>query len=256
MSARGAGPKDTNHPRVGWTVQLVIGAAISGSVAATAGRLKALTPSGAWAACLVGIVLFTGGGWSWLILVGTFFVTASTLTFWTPPGEGRSRRSPDRGGRRWDQVAANGGIATLAAVIHGLSGWPLGFAVAAGAVAAAAADTWGTEIGRWSARPPRLITSGASVPRGTSGAVTVIGTLGELAGALIVAGVAAVLAEQVSPPRLFVATAAAGFSGALLDSVLGATIENRVPWVNNSIVNLLATGWGAGVIVVASRWWQ
>jgi uncharacterized protein (TIGR00297 family) len=153
-------------------------------------------------------------------------------------------------------VAANGGIATLVAVIHGLSGWPLSFGIAAGAVAAAAADTWGTEIGRWSARPPRLITSGIPVPTGTSGGVTVVGTLGELGGALTVAAVAAFLAGQSSPPRLFVATAVAGFSGALLDSVLGATIESRLRWVNNSVVNLLATGWGAAVVLLASRWWR
>ncbi len=92
------------------------------------------------------------------------------------------------------------------------------------------------------------------MPRGTSGGVTVIGTIGELAGALTVAIVAAALAGHASPRRLFVATAVAGFSGALLDSVLGATIENRLRWVNNSIVNLLATGWGAVVVLVAARW--
>jgi len=162
----------------------------------------------------------------------------------------------DRAGRRWDQVAANGGLAALAAAIHGLSGWPLAFGVAAGAVAAATADTWGTEIGRWSAHPPRLITSGVRVARGTSGGITVIGTLGELAGALTVAVVTATLAGQASPRRLFVATAVAGFSGAVLDSVLGATIENRLRWVNNSVVNLLVTGWGAGIVLVASHWWR
>jgi uncharacterized protein (TIGR00297 family) len=241
--------------------QFLVGGAISGLVAAGAVRLKVLTPSGAWAACLVGTVLFAGGGWPWLVLIGAFFVSASALTFWTSPGEERSDRSTDRGGRRWDQVAANGGIATLAAAIHGLSGWPLGFAVAAGAVAAAAADTWGTETGRWSTLPPRLITSGTPVAKGTSGAVTVIGTVGELAGAVTVAIVATALAgliapHEMAPHRLFVATAVAGFSGALVDSVLGATIEDRVRWVDNSVVNLLATGWGAGVVLVASRWWR
>ena len=239
-----------------WALQVALGAAISGTVAAGARRLNALTPSGAWAACLVGTVLFAGGGWSWLVLVGTFFVSASALTLWNPPGAEPPDRSLDRAGRRWDQVAANGGIATLAAAIHGLSGWPLGFGIAAGAVAAAAADTWGTEIGRWSARPPRLIMSGTPVPRGTSGGITVIGTIAELGGALTVAAVATALAGQASPSRLFVATVAAGFSGALLDSVLGATIENRLRWVNNSVVNLLATGWGAAVVLVASRWWR
>lgn len=241
---------------MGWTLRLLAGAVISGIVAAGAARLNALTPSGVWAAGVVGAVLFAGGGWSWLVLVGTFFVSASALTFWTPPGARSADRSLDRAGRRWDQVAANGGIATLIAAIHGLSGWPLSFGVAAGAVAAAAADTWGTEIGRWSARPPRLITSGVPVPRGASGGVTVMGTLGELGGALTVAAVAALLAGQPSPGRLFVTTAVAGFSGALLDSVLGATIENRLRWVDNSVVNLLATGWGAAVVLLAARWWR
>lgn len=229
-------------------------------VAAGASRLKALSQSGAWAAGLLGTVLFVGGGWPWLVLVGTFFVSASALTFWTPPGDGPADRSGDRSldrsGRRWDQVAANGGVAALAAAIHGLSGWPLSFAAAGGAIAAAAADTWGTEIGRWSSRPPRLITSGTVVRGGTSGGVTLIGTLGELAGALTVAVVAAVLAVQPFPFRLFVATAAAGFSGALLDSVLGATMEKRIRWIDNSVVNLIATAWGAGVVLVTARWWR
>ncbi len=243
---------------MGWTLRLLVGAAISGIVAAGAGRLKALNQSGAWAAWLVGTVLFAGGGWPWLALVGTFFVSASALTFWTPPDDGSADRSgdrsSDRSGRRWDQVAANGGVAALTATAHGLFGWPPAFAAAAGAIAAAAADTWGTEIGRWSPRPPRLITSGVVVQRGASGGVTLLGTLGEAAGALTVAAVAAALAVQPSPVRLFVATAVAGFSGAMLDSVLGATIEGRIRWIDNSVVNLIATAWGAGVVLVTTRW--
>src|SRR5438093_5230732 len=47
----------------------------------------------------------------------------------------------------------------------------------AGALAAAAADTWATEIGAFSPFAPRLITSGRQVPRGTSGGITVLGSL-------------------------------------------------------------------------------
>ena len=242
-----------------WTLQFLIGASISAAVAAAAVRLKALTVSGALAACLVGTLLFACGGWSWLALVGAFFFSASALTAWTPRGGGIRRRSLDREGRHWDQVAANGGIAAVAAAIHCLFGWASAFGIAAGAVAAATADTWGTEVGRWSAQPPRLITSGASVPAGTSGGVTIIGTIAEFGGALLIGIVAAALAApagQAVPTRLFAATVLAGFSAALLDSVLGATVEGRVRWVTNSVTNVLATAWGAGMMLAVSRWWR
>lgn len=241
---------------VEWILRIAVGAVVSGMVAVLARRLKALAPSGAWAAWLLGTVLFAGGGWSWLLLVGAFFVPASMLTRFTPPGGDGSQGSQDLAGRRWDQVVANGGVAAAAAVIHGVTGWPLGYGVAAGAIAAAAADTYGTEVGRWSTTTPRLIINGATVPRGTSGGVTAIGTIGEIGGAVTVAAVAAVFVRETPSHLLFPTASIAGVSGALLDSILGATIEDRVPWIDNSAVNLLATAWGAGVVLVASHWWR
>jgi uncharacterized membrane protein len=51
------------------------------------------------------------------------------------------------------------------------------------------------------------------------------------------------------------AVAAAGVSGALLDSILGATVEVRWPWVGNGIVNFVATTWGALAAMAFVRWW-
>lgn len=164
------------------------------------------------------------------------------------PGQGV--RSLDRSGRRWDQVAANGGVAVLAAVVHAVNGWPPGFAVAAGAIAAATADTWGTEVGRWSPHLPRLVTTWTVVPHGRSGGVTAIGTIGTAAGAFLIAGIAAAIGDGTHSIRFFVTVAGAGFTGALADSVLGATVEERRQWISNSLINLAATGWGAGVVLL------
>ncbi len=238
-----------------WGLRLGVGGAASGAVALLAHRLGALTSSGAVAATALGVVLVVGGGWVWLALVGVFFATASILTRWEPPGREDPHRSLDLAGRRWDQVVANGGIAALAAAVHGLSGWPLAFDAAAGAIAAATADTWATEVGRWSPIPPRLITTGAVVPHGRSGGITPIGTAASVGGALLIAGVAAALAgSPPGSPRLL-AVLAGGFTGALVDSVLGATFEGRLRWVDNSVINVLATAWGAGVALVGTRWW-
>jgi uncharacterized protein (TIGR00297 family) len=238
---------------VDWALRVAVGLVISGVIGVAARRQRILTVSGAWAALLVGTTLFAGGGWTWLVLVGAFFATSSILTRWHPRSERTRQRSLDATGRRWDQVAANGGIAALAAAIHGFTGWPLAFGAAAGAIGAATADTWATELGRWSPSAPRLITTWRVVSHGTSGGMTILGTSGALAGALLIGGVASALAHGAPGHPGLLAVVLAGFSGATVDSLLGATVEERFRWVNGSVVNLLATAWGAGIMLAASR---
>ncbi len=240
------------HHSVHGGLRVVTGVVFSGIVAVCGRRLEVLTVSGGWAALLVGTALFAGGGWTWLVLVGAFSVTSSFLTRWDPPGT-TVPRSADATGRHWDQVVANGGIAGLAAVIHGFSGWPHAFAVAAGAIAAGTADTWSTEVGRWASAPPRMITTWRPVPSGTSGGITALGTLGGVAGAFMISGLAGVLIHDFPARSVFLTVLGAGISGMMLDSLLGATVEGRMRWINNSMVNLLATAWGAGVVLAMFR---
>lgn len=237
-------------------IRLAAGGVLSAGIAALAYRRAALTRSGAWAAAVVGMVLVLAG-WRWLVLVGAFFITSSALTRLEPPAGAASDRaaprSRDRGGRRWQQVAANGGIAAISAAVTAVVGWPEGFSVAAGAIAAATADTWATEIGRWSPTPPRLIMTGKPVAPGVSGGVTAAGTLGSIAGALFIAGVASALEAGGRHIAWAVWITAAGVTGSILDSVLGATFEDRVPGLNNDTVNVVATAWGAAFVFYAAR---
>jgi uncharacterized protein (TIGR00297 family) len=97
-------------------------------------------------------------------------------------------------------------------------------ALGAGALAASAADTWATEIGTRFGGVPRSIRSRRPVPVGTSGGVTVIGSLGALAGALFVAAVSIAIGWT----RLTsVAAVAGGVVGSLADSLIGATLQAR-----------------------------
>ncbi len=132
-----------------------------------------------------------------------------------------------KGSRRdWGQVLANGGLGALLAIAHAVfpsQSWPwLAFA---GAMAAVNADTWATELGVLSAKPPRRITTGKIVERGASGGISVLGTLAALAGA----GLIGVLAAVFSPGReawyLLGIILLAGLAGSLFDSFLGATVQ-------------------------------
>jgi uncharacterized membrane protein len=151
------------------------------------------------------------------------------------------------------------------------------WSAAAGAIAAAAADTWATEIGAFSPLPPRLVTSWRRVTRGTSGGITALGTLGGVAGATLIA----VLVVSLSPRGVapgFATLVSAGFAGMLADSLLGATLQGKYEcpacdarfergntvchepvqlttgwrWLDNDAVNLAATLVGAAVAAIAA----
>lgn len=190
--------------------------------------VKGLTRRGAVAAAAVGLTTLWGLGWRGIVLLLAFFVLSTLL----------SRRGTARAER---QVIANGGIAALAA----LAGNWLWFA---GALAAANADTWATEIGNHSRTPPRLITSWARVSAGTDGGMTLLGTVGGVAGAALIAGLS--MGLWPGGLRLAMIVAVAGVVGMLVDSLLGATVQGKVRWMDNDAVNLAATLTGAACAVL------
>jgi uncharacterized protein (TIGR00297 family) len=179
-----------------------------------------LTRRGVVAALAVGLATVYGCGWRGFVVLLSFLVSSSLL----------STRKTTRNER---QVIANGGVAALAA----LTGNWIWFA---GAVAAATADTWATEIGRRSGPSPRLITSARRVPPGTDGGMTLQGTAGGIAGAVFIAGLSLALGHGS-----VVAIALAGVAGMLVDSLLGATVQGKARWMDNDAVNLAATLTGA-----------
>lgn len=169
-----------------------------------------LTPAGVAAALLVGAAVWWGLGWAGLVPLFAFLLSGSILT---RLATGRSAARTAR------QVFANGGIAAVAALF---AGWPASI----GALAAAAADTWATEIGTFSPTPPRSITTGKLVPPGRSGGITPLGTLGGIAGAVVIAGLAGLVAPRTSLGLAGALIAAgAGILGMLTDSVLGASLQ-------------------------------
>ena len=171
--------------------------------------MKWLTGDGVAAAVAVGAATAWGLGWRGVVLLFAFFVSSSLLTQIAGGGGGR---------RNARQVLANGGVAALAA-------WIGSWSLAAGALAAATADTWATEIGSFSPRPPRLLTTGRPVPPGTSGGVTLAGTAGGLAGALFLGTVTTILFRPPRPPLALITVA--GLAGMLADSLLGATLQGK-----------------------------
>lgn len=258
------------------------GSVVAGIVAWLGWRRRALTVSGAFAGWFTGAAV-SAAGWDCAAAMLAFFVSGSALSQF-PGGHDPALSSVwEKGGRRdVAQVAANGGVAVLAAMVHAWRPGGLPVAACMGALAATTADTWATEIGVRSRAAPRRITDGRIVPKGMSGGVTALGFGGGLAGAAFLAGIASTMRpRRAGTPRLlsFAGFALAGLAGSVFDSLLGAAVqasrmcpacrqatERRIhrcgtrtrvtrgfAWLDNDAVNAAATIVGATVAMLWQR---
>jgi uncharacterized protein (TIGR00297 family) len=204
-------------------LQIVIGAGLALLVSAVSYRLRALSGTGAAAAWVVGAVTFGVGGWQATILLLAFFVSSSALSRVGRAAKRTLSEKFSKDARRdGAQVLANGGLAAVMAAVFGLGGGPLWLLGMAGALAAANADTWATELGVLSATRPRRIVGWDAVDAGTSGAVSSGGLSASLAGA---ASIGLLIWAGSGTALWSVWATVGGFAGSLFDSVLGATIQ-------------------------------
>jgi uncharacterized protein (TIGR00297 family) len=248
-----------------WLVSAVLG----GGVGLAAYRRGALTLDGALGAAVVGGVVFARGGIPAAGALLAFFGSSTALSRVDRARKESAPLAQAKGARRdvW-QVLANGGVATLSV---GLGGRAQGGGGFVGALAAAAADTWATELGLLARRQPRLITTLKPVEAGTSGGVTPEGMAASVGGALAVGLTWSILGggRRGLPVALV-----SGLVGSLLDSLLGATVQAlyRCPgcgvltesevhqrcgqptdlvrgyrWITNDAVNALSTLVGAAI---------
>jgi uncharacterized protein (TIGR00297 family) len=102
------------------------------------------------------------------------------------------------------------------------------------------ADTFGSEIGKRWGRHTVLITTLRPVPAGTEGAVSLEGTAASLVGALLMALVMLGLGLLQGPSALLLVVVV-GMVATLLESLVGATLQQRYSWLSNELVNGLQT---------------
>jgi uncharacterized protein (TIGR00297 family) len=274
--------------------QFILGFGLAAIVGFLAWRLGALDRSGALGAFLIGGVVFGFGGPVWGAVLVVFFLSSSALSYFHADRKAELMAEDARAPRRnLNQTLANGGLAAMLAFVVGIvtreSPWYPTLALAYfGALSAAAADTWSTELGLLSSRPPRLITTSAVVSAGRSGGVTTAGLLASLAGGAFIGLSAFILIQLASLATtgqwflqdwfILPLCTLAGFSGSLVDSYLGALWQRQnycstcqinteqaehscghptqhihgVSWLNNEVVNFIATVTGAVMAAMLS----
>jgi uncharacterized protein (TIGR00297 family) len=232
-------------------LQMIVAAVIVGfTFGYFAFRARTADLSGLFSAALVGIILLVFAapqGPQWFLIMLAFFILGSAATKYKFEYKKRIGVEQGRGGARgYRNVFANGIVAAAAAVLFGVFQQPLFMVMYVGCVATAAADTLASEIGV-TGGIPRLITTLKRVPIGTNGGITITGESVALFGSFVVSVVAMLL--RVITPQMMMICTLAGFVGTNIDSVVGATLENK-GFLGNAGTNLLATLGGGTFAVI------
>lgn len=258
--------------------RILVGALVASLIAVLARRARSLSTTGAVAAVTIGTVA-SAAGVNWAVLLILYFASSTALSrLGRAEKERRTVGVVEKGGERdAAQVYANGFVFLAAAAgmcLHADTAW---VALGAGALAASAADTWATEIGTLYGGEPRSILTGRPLAPGTSGGISLAGTVASVAGALFVALVA-VAGNTASSGRVSLAWAVfvGGVAGSFADSLVGATVQSRrwcescrreterrvhdcgstttakrgLSWLDNDVVNFLSTAVG-GLLAAA-----
>ncbi|MFC7234308.1 DUF92 domain-containing protein [Halosegnis marinus] len=227
--------------------RLGVGLAVTVLLGYVAYALGTASVAGMLTGVLLALFAIVLGGYGWFALLVTFFGLGGLASKYRYDEKtDRGIAEANEGARGSGNVLANS-AAALAAVVAFTASEGMAPAYApvfrfafAGAVAAALADTFSSEFGGLF-DAPRLVTTFERVEPGTDGAVTWQGEVAGLAGAALIAGIAALFFEL--GPVAAGLVVLGGFVGMTVDSLLGATLEGGR--VGNQGVNFLATLSGA-----------
>ena len=226
--------------------------AVNVAVAWLGHRAGTVTAAGAVAGAIIGIAIAVTTGWpGWVLLLATFLAAAVSSRL------GLRRKTllgiaEERGGRRGaGNAIANTGLATIAGMLSVLTyGRDAALLAFVAALAAGGSDTIASEIGKAWGRRTRLVTTFRRVAPGTSGAISLEGTLAGVAGACLLAAVAILVG--LIPSSALLAVVCGATIGSFAESLLGATLEH--PGIlNNDMLNFLNTAIAAAAAIVVAR---
>jgi uncharacterized protein (TIGR00297 family) len=216
---------------------------------------KLLTPSGLFHAWILGVLVWGTLNWPGFLVVVFYFLAGSGVTkIGMAEKEAAGIAEKRSGARGPENVWGSALVGTVCALGYWLLPAEFKPLLALGYVASLStklSDTTATEIGKAFGQRTFLITTLKPVPRGTEGAVSLEGTLAGIAGSFAIAlvgwavGLISLVGVSLCAIAAFVATT--------IESLIGATIEGKLPGLTHDVVNVLNTLIGA-IVAMLLQW--
>ncbi|MEA1943907.1 MAG: TIGR00297 family protein [Euryarchaeota archaeon] len=213
--------------------------------------------SGLLSATLVGILIIAFTDIWWFLLLLTFYLLGGGFTKYKYKYKQSLGIAQGKGGARGYKNVFSNSLVAIAASI-GYTIFPQAanvfLYIYLGSVATATGDTLASEIGTTYKGNPRMITTLKEVEPGADGGVSSLGEIAAIFGSMVIALFAILFGViKIDSYCLFgmLIVTISGFAGTNIDSLLGATMQQRGMLSNNG-VNVASTI--AGGIVAGLMW--
>ncbi|MGK7895878.1 MAG: TIGR00297 family protein [Xenococcus sp. (in: cyanobacteria)] len=213
---------------------------------------KLLTSWGYLNAWLLGVIVWGTLGWQGYTVVMFYFLVGSAVTKIGIAEKEAAGIAENRSGIRGpENVWGSALTATICALMTIFADSSLQELLVVGYVASFAtklSDTSASEIGKAYGKSTFLITTFKPVPRGTEGAISLEGTIAGIIASIAIAIIGYFLGMITLVGISYCILAA--FIATNIESLIGATLQERWQFLTNEIVNFLNTTIGASLAMI------
>ncbi len=231
-----------------WLVAIALNTVL-GAIALLLPR-KVLTTMGIWHAWGLGIIVWGCLGWQGYLVILSYLIVGSGVTRIGKDIKEAKGIAEKRDGARGPEnlwgSAATGAICAIGYAIAPHPLWLIGYVAS---LSTKLADTTASEIGKAYGKSTFLITTLKPVPAGTEGAVSLEGTIAGIFGSMIIAVIGLGVNLLASPWDLLWCAIAA-FVATNVESLIGATLQEKYDWLTNEVVNGINTAIGAAIAIL------
>lgn len=214
---------------------------------------KLLTVMGYLHAWILGVIVWGCLQWQGYLLAMFYFLLGSAITRVGMAEKLAAGIAEKREGKRGpENVWGSALVATICAIASVLfpeqkSLFLIGYVAS---FATKLSDTCASEIGKVYGKRTFLITTFEPVAKGTEGAVSLEGTLAGIIASVLIA-VLAWSVDMIDGIVIFICVLAA-FVATNLESLIGATLQEKFAWLTNEVVNIINTLIGALFAIVCT----